>query len=281
MKHILIALNPSKDKDGVILSNVISKVSRKFNGVKIKVLNSYELAFNEIDDDTDLVIVLGGDGTILSVARDLNGYKDIPILGVNIGNLGFLSSVEYGELESSLEKIKKGLYTKQKRILLQCNTGKNSNVLKALNDVVIARGTLSRIIKFDIYIDKKLYISFKGDGLIVATPTGSTAYSFSAGGPFIYPDVDVVTITPICPHTKAMQPIVLNSSSVIEINVDNNNEEIYLTVDGQKVIKKEDDEIITITKSEHCAEIILLDDYDYFNVLRKKILNNSEKEEGE
>ena len=158
MKHILIALNPSKDKDGVILSNVISKVSRKFNGVKIKVLNSYELAFNEIDDDTDLVIVLGGDGTILSVARDLNGYKDIPILGVNIGNLGFLSSVEYGELESSLEKIKKGLYTKQKRILLQCNAGKSSNMLKALNDVVIARGTLSRIIKFDIYIDKKLYI---------------------------------------------------------------------------------------------------------------------------
>ena len=158
MKHVLIALNPSKDKDGVILSNVISKVSRKFNGVKIKVLNSYELAFNEIDDDTDLVIVLGGDGTILSVARDLNGYKDIPILGVNIGNLGFLSSVEYGELESSLEKIKKGLYTKQKRILLQCNTGKNSNVLKALNDVVIARGTLSRIIKFDIYILIRNYI---------------------------------------------------------------------------------------------------------------------------
>lgn len=153
---------------------------------------------------------------------------------------------------------------------MQCNNGEKSNVLRALNDVVIARGTLSRIIKFDIYIDKKLYISFKGDGLIIATPTGSTAYSFSAGGPFIYPDVDVVTITPICPHTKAMQPIVLNSSSVIEIKVDNNNEEIYLTVDGQKVIKKEDDEIITITKSEHYAEIILLDDYDYFNVLRKK-----------
>lgn len=279
MKHILIALNPSKDKDGVILSNVITKITKKFTGVIIKVLNSYELDNHDIEDNIDLVIVLGGDGTILSVARALNGRYNIPILGVNIGNLGFLSSVEYKDLDIALDKLKNLKYTKQRRILLQCTNSSTSNTLKALNDIVIARGTLSRIINFEIYIDNKLYSTFKGDGLIIATPTGSTAYSFSAGGPFIYPDVDVITLTPICPHTKAMQTIVLNSNSVIEIKVHNNNEEIYLTVDGQKAIKKDDDSIIQITKSKDCAEIILFDDYDYFNVLRKKILFCSEGEE--
>ena len=145
---------------------------------------------------------------------------------------------------------------------------------KALNDVVIARGTLSRMAKFEVFIDNKLYYRFKGDGLIVSTPTGSTGYSFSAGGPFIYPDVDVIILTPICPHTRGMQPIVLKSSSEILIKAENYNGEIYLTFDGQEAKQINDNTSIIIKKSKQIAKILLFDNYDYFNVLRQKILDN-------
>lgn len=187
-----------------------------------------------------------------------------------------MSSIEIQDLGEALNKIKNGQYTIQNRILLECKSDdENENInSKALNDVVIARGTLSRMAKFEVYIDKKLYYTFKGDGLIVATPTGSTAYSFSAGGPFVYPDVEVITLTPICPHTRGMQPIVLKSSSEILIKAENYNGEIYLTFDGQEARKIKDNTSIIIKKAKDVAKILLFDNYDYFNVLRKKILDN-------
>ncbi|MEN8075642.1 NAD(+)/NADH kinase [Clostridioides difficile] len=276
MRNIVIALNPSKDIEGKILSLVIAQITNIFKNSKIIVLNSYEINKYKFEEDLDLLIVLGGDGTLLGIARDINGKYDVPILGVNIGNLGFLSSIEIQDLGEALNKIKNGQYTIQNRILLECNTDNeddNKNG-KALNDVVIARGTLSRMAKFEVYIDNKLYYTFKGDGLIVATPTGSTAYSFSAGGPFVYPDVDVITLTPICPHTRGMQPIVLKSSSEILIKAENYNGEIYLTFDGQEAREIKDNTSIRIRKSKDLAKILLFDNYDYFNVLRQKILNN-------
>ena len=248
MKNILIALNPSKDTEGKILSLVIEKITNIFKNSKITVLNSYEINKYKFDNDLDLLIVLGGDGTLLGIARDINGKYDIPILGINIGNLGFLSSIEIQDLGEALNKIKNGQYIIQNRILLECKSDDENEDInsKALNDVVIARGTLSRMAKFEVYIDKKLYYSFKGDGLIVSTPTGSTAYSFSAGGPFVYPDVEVITLTPICPHTRGMQPIVLKSSSEILIKAENYNGEIYLTFDGQESRKIKDNSSIII-----------------------------------
>ena len=276
MKNIVIALNPSKDTEGKILSLVIEKITNIFKTSKITVLNSYEINKYKFDDDLDLLIVLGGDGTLLGIARDINGKYDVPILGINIGNLGFLSSIEIQDLGEALNKIKNGQYNIQNRILLECKSDdEDENISsKALNDVVIARGTLSRMAKFEVYIDKKLYYSFKGDGLIVSTPTGSTAYSFSAGGPFVYPDVEVITLTPICPHTRGMQPIVLKSSSEILIKAENYNGEIYLTFDGQEAREIKDNTSIIIKKAKDVAKILLFDNYDYFNVLRKKILDN-------
>lgn len=276
MRNIVIALNPSKDTEGKILSLVIAKITNIFKNSKIIVLNSYEINKYRFEEDLDLLIVLGGDGTLLGIARDINGKYDVPILGVNIGNLGFLSSIEIQDLGEALNKIKNGQYTIQNRILLECNTDNEDDDKngKALNDVVIARGTLSRMAKFEVYIDNKLYYTFKGDGLIVATPTGSTAYSFSAGGPFVYPDVEVITLTPICPHTRGMQPIVLKSSSEILIKAENYNGEIYLTFDGQEARKIKDNTSIRIRKAKDLAKILLFDNYDYFNVLRQKILDN-------
>ena len=276
MRNIAIALNPSKDKDGKILEKILLKLKSVFLDSNIIVLNSFDMSSIEFKEKLDLIIVLGGDGTILGVARDINEKYNYPILGVNIGNLGFLASIEIDNLDYALKKIKNNEFIIQDRILLECesNIEGELEVNKALNDIVIARGTLSRMMKFKVFIDNKLYYTFKGDGLIIATPTGSTAYSFSAGGPFVYPDMDVITITPICPHTKSMQPIVLSAKSKIEIKADSYSEDIYLTFDGQKSLKNIDKSIIRIKKSKENAKILLLDDYDYFKVLRKKILNN-------
>lgn len=276
MKNIVVALNPSKDKDGKILSLVMSQITTVFKHSKVIVLNSYEMNKYRFQDKLDLLIVLGGDGTLLGVARDINGKYDVPILGVNIGNLGFLSSIEIQDFSEALKKIKNGQYIIQNRILLECTmlNQDDNDKGKALNDVVIARGTLSRMAKFEVFIDNKLYYRFKGDGLIVSTPTGSTGYSFSAGGPFIYPDVDVIILTPICPHTRGMQTIVLKSSSEILIKAENYNGEIYLTFDGQEAKQINDNTSIIIKKAKQIAKILLFDNYDYFNVLRQKILDN-------
>lgn len=282
MNNIGIAINPSKDKKNNILNMVIKKFKGKFDLNNIVVFNSFDIEKQNLKG-LDLLVVLGGDGTLLGIARALKDEVDIPIFGVNIGNLGFLSSVEISELDEALDKIKDGNYRITERMMLSCSVDYNggSEQLNALNDVVLARGTLSRMVKFKVFVDGKIYSSFKGDGLIVATPTGSTAYSFSAGGPLIYPNLELITITPICPHKRNMQTIVLNGNSIIEIIAENEEEEIYLTVDGQKAIEVSKQKIVKVSKSKKSVKLLLFDDYDYFNVLRNKILNDSKECDGE
>ncbi|MBD7914495.1 NAD(+)/NADH kinase [Clostridium sp. Sa3CUN1] len=283
MKKVAIAINLAKDKKKELALIVEKKLYEYFKDVEIIMLNSYDIMNYKFKELLDLIIVLGGDGTILSVARGINGKLDVPILGINIGNLGFLSSVEFSEIDKAFKKIKEGKYTSEKRMLLTCSSpieGLNNEAL-ALNDIVIARGTLSRIIRFEIFIDGKRYYNFKGDGLIIATPTGSTAYSFSAGGPFVYPTVDAITLTPICAHTTGIQPIVLNSNSNIQVKIKNNSEEFNIIFDGQRTITHNNEAIIDIKKAKEYAEIILFDDYDYFKVLRAKIINNWKDCEGD
>ena len=282
MKNIGIAINPSKDKDNEILHMVIKKFTDKFKAKDIVVFSSFDIEKQDLND-IDLLVVLGGDGTLLGIARSLNDSFNAPILGINIGNLGFLSSVDIYDIDMALDKLKQGKYQVAERMMLNCKIqlGNKKEELKALNDVVLARGTLSRMVKFKIFVDGKIYSSFKGDGLIIATPTGSTAYSFSAGGPFIYPDLELISITPICPHTKSMQTIVLKADSIIEIYTDHEDEKVYLTVDGQKAINVNHETSIKVSKNKKSLKLLLFDDYDYFKVLRSKILNNSKECDGE
>lgn len=283
MNRVAIAINLDKDKNMEIALEVKEKLNKYFDDIEVIMLNSYDIINYKFRDLLDLIIVLGGDGTILSVARGINGKLDVPILGINIGNLGFLSSVEFSDIDKAFKKLKDGNYTSEKRMLLTCDFSleKVINESLALNDIVIARGSLSRMIRFDIYIDGKRYYNYKGDGLIIATPTGSTAYSFSAGGPFVYPTVDAITLTPICAHTTGIQPIVLNSNSNIEVRIKSNNDEINVIFDGQSTITHIDEVIVKIKKAKEYANIILFDDYDYFKVLRAKIINNWKDCEGD
>ena len=282
MNNIGIAINPSKDKDNKILHMVVKKIREKFNLKDIAIFSSFDIEKQNLKD-IDLLVVLGGDGTLLGIARALNDSFNAPILGINIGNLGFLSSVDISEIDIALKKLQEGRYKVVDRMMLNCKVESDEakEELKALNDVVLARGTLSRMVKFTIFVDDKIYSTFKGDGLIIATPTGSTAYSFSAGGPFIYPDLELITITPICPHTKSMQTIVLKGDSIIKIYADHEEEKTYLTVDGQKAIKVNHETSVSISKNKKSVRLLLFDDYNYFKVLRNKILNNSKECDGE
>lgn len=283
MRRVAIAINLDKDKSNESAIKVKEKLIEYFGNIEIVMVDSYNITNYEFHDSLDLIIVLGGDGTILSVARGINGKVDVPILGINIGNLGFLSSVEISDIDLAFKKLRDLEYRVEERILLKSNIPEDINKGQslALNDIVISRGSLSRMIRFQIFIDGKRYYTFKGDGLIVATPTGSTAYSFSAGGPFVYPTVDAITLTPICAHTTGVQPIVLNSNSNIEVKIENNNEEFNIIFDGQKAIRYIDEATICIRKSKEHASIILFDDYDYFKVLRAKIINNWKDCEGD
>lgn len=281
MKRIGIAINPTKDNNNEILHLVKSKLQKKFNLEEICIFNSYDAKQQDFKEKIDIIIVLGGDGTLLNVAREISKKYQIPILGINIGNLGFLSSTDISSIDEALDKIKRGQYRKDSRMLLECKIGECTERENALNDIVVARGTLSRIVKFDVYVDNKLYASFKGDGLIVTTPTGSSAYSFSAGGPIIYPNLELITLTPICPHTNGMQTIVLSGKSNIEIIPENGEEEIYLTIDGQKATRIEQRTSIKVRQAKEHVDVLLFEDYDYFKVLRSKILNNTKEWDGE
>ncbi len=283
MKRVAIAINLEKDKNMEMALKVKEKLNKYFDDIEIIMLNSYDIINYKFRDLLDLIIVLGGDGTILSVARGINGKLDVPILGINIGTLGFLSSVEFSDIDTAFKKLKDGNYTSEKRMLLTCDFSLEEvvNESLALNDIVIARGSLSRMIRFDIYIDGKRYYNYKGDGLIIATPTGSTAYSFSAGGPFVYPTVDAITLTPICAHTTGVQPIVLNSNSNIEVRIKSNNDEINIIFDGQSTITHINEVVVRVKKAKEYANVILFDDYDYFKVLRAKIINNWKDCEGD
>jgi NAD+ kinase len=221
----------------------------------------------------DFIVVLGGDGTMLSVAR-LVGEKGIPILGVNIGGLGFLTAVQKDEIFEVLEKVITGECPVEERIMLSACVFRHSECISeyiAVNDVVVNKGALARIIDLETYIDHKYVATFKADGLIVSTPTGSTAYALSAGGPILYPTLNSIVLAPICPHTLTNRPIVLPDDVRVEIVLRSENEDVFLTLDGQVGFSLRQGDTIEVRKSQYKSKFFIPCERDYFEILRTKL----------
>jgi NAD+ kinase len=219
------------------------------------------------------VVVLGGDGTMLAAARAV-ATASIPILGVNLGSLGFLTEVPLEELYATLEAVDRRGCKVESRAMLRCDVvrgGKRINRYEALNDAVLNKSHLARLTDFDVFIDNSFVANYKADGVIVATPTGSTAYSLAAGGPILLPDVRVFVITPVSPHALTNRPIVVRERAEIAIVVKSAQEDAFLSIDGQVGTPVKEGDRIVCSKSEHYIQLLKPSTRSFFDVLRTKL----------
>ncbi|MFD3157383.1 NAD(+)/NADH kinase [Haloimpatiens sp. FM7330] len=280
MKNIGININANKDPNEKILKEILNCIDKdKYNTYIFR--DSKKI--NNMASELDIVISIGGDGTILRTARILAKYS-VPIIGINFGNLGFLTTAESNELKKALSELFAGKYFIEERMMIQCilRDNKADKEIISLNDIVISKGALSRVINYNMNIDGHYYNNIIADGIILSTPTGSTAYSLSAGGPIIYPTLDLISITPICPLSLNMRSMILDSNSQISIKFDEKNESVFLTVDGQEAFELNSESEIIIKKSKYKSKLIRLEGHNYFETLRKKIMLRINKyEEGE
>ena len=222
--------------------------------------------------DYDLIVVLGGDGTLLSVARAQEG--DAPILGVNLGSLGFLTEIGASELYLSLNEILAGRFETEGRTLLDVEVENSSGAVasyRALNDVVITKSALSRIIDIRVEVDGRLLARYRSDGLILSTPSGSTAYNLSAGGPIAYPLLPIVIVTPICPHTLNHRPLVVPDTSRIAVRLDTRSEKIFLTLDGQEGVNLEYGDRVRVCGSPKKVRLVRISGRSFYDSLRGKL----------
>jgi len=225
----------------------------------------------------DVVFVLGGDGTLLGVARELCMHN-IPILGINLGNLGFLSEAEPENLPLAIDRILNGKYNLEKRMMIHAvliRKGKKIEQYHALNDICIAKGTFSRIIECATYVGDMYVTTYNGDGIIISTPTGSTAYSLSAGGPIAMPSMHMLILTPIAPHSLSARPMVLSVEQEVRVVLGATHEDMGLTIDGQIGTKLNIGDEIILKRSPYVTSLIKWNESSFFEVVRKKLMGDS------
>jgi NAD+ kinase len=228
---------------------------------------------NKVSPPLDLLVVLGGDGTLLSVIRRL-GENEVPILGVNLGGLGFLTEITRDELFLVLENVLHGRFRTHDRVALNAGVfrkGKQVAAFRVFNDAVITKGALARIIDLKTRINGEYVATFRADGLILSTPTGSTAYTLSAGGPIVYPSLKTIIMTPICPHTLTNRPIIIPDDVVIRTTLDSESEEVFLTLDGQVGFPMVRGDTVEVSKAPGRVLLIESPHKGYFEVLRTKL----------
>jgi NAD+ kinase len=231
------------------------------------------LTREQLAAQVDLLIVLGGDGTLLSAARAL-GNHHVPILAVNLGGLGFLTSVTLDEMYPALEQVLAGHHRTSERMMLDAEIVRDGQVTErqcALNDAVANKAAIARMLDFDVYVNDDSVGRYRADGLVVATPTGSTAYSLAAGGPIVDPDLDAFVVTPICPHMLTNRPLVVPGSARITLDFAAANEPVYITLDGQIGFQLKPKDRVTITQSKSRVALVRPPAKSYFEVLRNKL----------
>ena len=220
----------------------------------------------------DLVVVLGGDGTLLSVARKVQ--PGVPILGVNLGRLGFLTEVARSELYPTMLRVLAGNFELEQRSLFKVElhrTGGTGTELVAFNDVVIAKGALARIIELHLRIAGRLVARYRADGLILSTPNGSTAYNLSAGGPILDPTLPVAVLTPICPHALTLRPLVVPDDAAIEVSLETQLEEVFLTVDGQEGLSLSYRDVVRVRRASQTVHLVRIGERTFYESLREKL----------
>ena len=280
MQRIGIVAKPKKPEVKPVLGNLVDWLRERgyqmvldHDAATIFPRTGPGLARAEVVAGSDLVVVLGGDGTILSVARAI-GTREVPILGVNLGGLGFLTEITLEELFPTLERVLKGEFAVSRRSTLSASLLRGGELIaahEALNDVVITKTAPSRIVDLDTLVNGEYVATFRADGLIVSTPTGSTAYCLAAGGPIIYPSLPAVVIIPICPHTLTNRPLVVPDSAVVEIVQGSAGEDVHLTVDGQVDVGLRHRDVVAVRRSERTIALIKSATLNYFELLRTKL----------
>jgi len=284
----VIGIIPNEEKDiGLQYTRILSDTIRRKGG-QPRLISSAAKAIGEPDGNhseeevlngSEIVICLGGDGTFLKIARKAF-KKDIPILGINLGSMGFLTEIEKNDIENAVEHLIGGDYTVEERMMLESVIMRDEAVVGkdiALNDIVISRGALSRILHVKTYINNVFVDSFPGDGLIVSTPTGSTGYTLSVGGPIVEPDLDIIIVSPICPHILYSRSFITAGNSIVKAVVDENYlHTAMVTVDGQEGYEIRGGDIIEIWKAPSTVKMIRINTRNFFNVLRTKIYYRGE-----
>jgi NAD+ kinase len=280
IETIGLVLNTEKDNSEKISKEMIQLIKQKGleylleeDGAKELDLKHKRAIFKTMREKADLIIVFGGDGTFLHTSLNFIG-TGIPLMGINLGRIGFLTEIETNELSEALDDIVNKNYTVESRNTLQVSIKRDDKVINnkyAINDVVINRCADGEMLKVNMHINNEFVNSYRGDGIIVSTPTGSTAYSFSAGGPIINPKVKAILITPLSPHAVHVKPMVISDDEVINIDVEGKKDKIYLTTDGRNSIKIKNEDIIEIKSSEQEISLIKFPDRTFYTILRNKM----------
>ena len=281
MKNFHIITNEIKDKELTVTGKLRQIIQEKGGSSQLFLFEENGggkcLTEDAFLNDADCAIVLGGDGTLLRVAKEAS-KKKIPVLGVNLGTLGFLAEVEIGRMDEAITKLMAGEYLTEERMMLEGNIlrdGNSKGISTALNDITITRCGSLQIIRFSIYVNHKFLCSMSADGVILSTPTGSTGYNMSAGGPIAEPGAQLLILTPICAHTLNSRSIVLRSDDVVEIVMDRgrNGSELMVeaSFDGNETISMVTDDTLRICKSESTTTIVKLDERSFLEALHRKM----------